>query len=85
MSLTALKKSIKVGDTAEIINVGHPELTRTATVVVVQTNAVAVTLPPGSKHDKSWLYWPKASECTVEGRTFTRLHDGVPALQVTFS
>lgn len=85
MSLTALKKSIKVGDSVDIINHAHPHLSRSAIVVVVQTNAVAVTLPNNTKHDKSWLRWPKAAQCEVDGRRFlTRNPDGTPRLEITF-
>jgi hypothetical protein len=87
MSLAAIKRRLTVGTAVHIENHRNPGMSHDATVVTVQTNAIALSVPPGGKHTRSWFRWPKAAEIRVNpDGGFTRLdpNTGEPRLTVTF-
>ncbi len=76
-----VKRRIEVGTKLDMTyyrpsRVALPTLPVRRTVLIVQSNAVAMTAAFPGKTGPSWLYWGKASECRVDGPdTFSILEE----------
>lgn len=83
MTVTGLKRLVRPGQSVDVVNHLYPHVSGTREVVKAQTNCLSTRLDDGRV---SWVDWPKAAMCRVEGTTLHFLDDSDPKRErVAFS
>lgn len=72
-TVTQWKRSLRPGVRCQVVDYKYPDLSGLRTVIRVQSGRFSMTLPEalGRPYSESWLDFPKARECSVEGKTLT--------------